>query len=90
MCCSSAQHTCGAVGARIEDDGWLFEYTSDDSTWTFSSSYGPSACIAAICAKKPPSPQYAPLSSTSRALRATSVPSARAPVSSSITMPSRR
>ena len=25
MCCSSAQHTCGAVGARIEDDGWLFE-----------------------------------------------------------------
>jgi hypothetical protein len=23
MCCSSAQHTCGAVGARIEDDGWL-------------------------------------------------------------------
>jgi hypothetical protein len=25
MCCSSAQQTCGAVGARIDDDGWLFE-----------------------------------------------------------------
>ena len=24
MCCSSAQQACGAVGARIEDDGWLF------------------------------------------------------------------
>ena len=25
MCCSSAQQTCGAVGARIDDEGWLFE-----------------------------------------------------------------
>ena len=25
MCCSSAQQTCGAVGARIDEDGWLFE-----------------------------------------------------------------
>ena len=57
---------------------------------TFPSSYGPCACIAAICAKNPPSPQYAPLSRTSRARRARIVPSLRAPVSSSITIPSRR
>ena len=25
MCCSSAQHTCGPVGARIDEEGWLFE-----------------------------------------------------------------
>ena len=57
MCCSTAQQTCGAVGARIEPEGWLFVYASVDSTLTFSTTYGPTACIAAICAKKPPSPQ---------------------------------
>src|SRR6185503_19189986 len=46
--------------------------------------------MAAIWAKKPPSPQYAPASRTSRARRASSVPSLRAPVVSSITTPSRR
>ena len=52
--------------------------------------YGPQACIAAICPRNPPSPQYAPLSSTRRARRATSVPSRVTPVSNSIAMPSRR
>ena len=55
-----------------------------------SITYGPQACIAAICPRNPPSPQYAPLSSTSVALRATSFPSRVTPVSNSIAMPSRR
>ena len=41
MCCSTAQQTCGAVGARIEPEGWLFVYASVDSTFTFSTTYGP-------------------------------------------------
>ena len=57
---------------------------------TFWILYGPIACMAAIWAKKPPSPQYAPPSMTSLPRRATIVPSFFTPVSSSITMPSRR
>ena len=36
MCCSTAQQVCGAVGARIEPDGWLLVYDERRATFTFS------------------------------------------------------
>ena len=47
VCCSSAQQACGAVGARIEPEGWWFVYTRCASTWTLPVLYGPATCIAA-------------------------------------------
>ena len=52
MCCSTAQHACGAVGARTEPDGVVFVYARLASTETLGMRYGPTACIAASCGKK--------------------------------------
>ena len=51
MCCSTAQHACGAVGARTEPDGVVLVYARLASIETLGIRYGPIACIAASCGK---------------------------------------
>ena len=90
MWLSSAQLAWGAVGARTEPDGWWFVYARCAWISTAGRRYGPIACMPASSGKKPASAVYAPLSIRIFARRAVSVPSFRTPVSSSMTMPSRR
>jgi hypothetical protein len=82
-CCSTAQQTCGPVGARVEPAGVRFVYGARASTSTLGIRYGPTAFIVATWVSTGESAEYAPPSISRRARRASSVPSLRAAVRSS-------